>query len=226
MTVNEEQVEQLAAYCSAELGDKDLWRVPTGYPGSLALCIIDAIYSTGSHYTSVINTVTRYRQARGDDDGVEALLASIDAAGGSTAWASDVVDNRKPAHTKAGAVLKAEVVRQAAEMLRELGIDTVPDLLAALGDDPRVSEVHARWKQLPSQRSGVTFNYFLILAGLPSVKPDRMVLRFLDDALDGAELSRADAVDLISATAVRMGVDVRALDHMIWRFASGRVDPT
>lgn len=223
MSVSGDQVEKLTAYCRAKLGNQDLWLVPTGYPDSLALCIIDSIFSTGSHYKSVINTVTRYRAAQGATDGATALLASIDKAGGSTAWAEHVVDNKKPAHTKAHAVLKAEVVRQAAVMFNDLGIDSVPDLVAALGENPRDSEVHTGWKKLPSQRSGVTYNYLLILAGLPSVKPDRMVLRFLDEALDGVTLSEEEAVDLIRATAKNMDADVRALDHMIWRFASGRV---
>jgi len=37
---------------------------PDGYPDSLALCIIDSIYSTGARYSSVVNVVGRYRDYR------------------------------------------------------------------------------------------------------------------------------------------------------------------
>jgi hypothetical protein len=35
------------------------------------------------------------------------------------------------------------------------------------------------WLKLPSQSSGVTFTYLMILASYPSVKPDRMIIRFV-----------------------------------------------
>jgi hypothetical protein len=43
--------------CAADLGDPNLWFTPDGYPDSLALCIIDSIYSTGARYSSVVNVV-------------------------------------------------------------------------------------------------------------------------------------------------------------------------
>src|SRR5690606_20452181 len=99
MTATQDEIDRLVAYCGANLGDQELWITPRGYPGSLALCIIDSIYSTGSHYMSVVNVVNRYRAANGRNDGAQALLGSIAAAGGPRAWAESVVDNRKPANT-------------------------------------------------------------------------------------------------------------------------------
>ncbi len=58
---------------------------PGGPRGSLALCIIEAIYSTGSRYTSVTNVVDRYRAGGGSADGAAALLHFIDTAGGGVA---------------------------------------------------------------------------------------------------------------------------------------------
>ncbi len=63
--------------------------------------------------------------------------------------------------------------------MTELGIDTVPDLRSKVEDSPLDNDVIRKWKRLPSQSSGVTYNYLLILAGMPSVKPDHMILRFL-----------------------------------------------
>lgn len=223
MTVTQHEIDTLVDYCNTNLGDPDLWRTPEGYPNSLALCIIDSLYSTGSHYSSVVNVINKYIAAHGNGDGAEALLASITAAGGARAWATEVVDNLKPAHTKAGASLKAEIIQQAAELMKSLDIDTVEDLVAQVEDEPLNNPVQKGWKRLPSQSSGVTYNYLLILAGLPSVKPDRMILRFLATALgEGTELSTRKAVELITKTAEAMDVSPRTLDHIAWRAASGR----
>jgi len=223
LAVTQQEVSTLIEYCNANLGDPDLWRTPEGYPDSLALCIIDSLYSTGSHYSSVINVINKYKAAHGNTDGAIALSASIVDAGGPRNWATDVVDNRKPAHTKSGAPLKAEIIQQAAELMVSVGIDTVGDLVAQVQSEPTNNPVYKGWTRLPSQSSGATYNYLLIWACLPSVKPDRMVLRFLANALGkDADLSTQKAVELITETAKAMNVSVRTLDHIAWRAASGR----
>lgn len=216
-----ETVDALVGYCQEELGKPSTWVTPPGYPDSLALCVIDAIYSTGGRYAQVINVIDRYTERQGADHGAEELLGSIRTVG-AAAWAADVVENRRRAHTKPGAPLKAEVIEQAAELLIAQDIRTVPELRTRLGDSPEDHSLHAEWKKLPSQSSGVTYNYLLILAGLPSVKPDRMVLRFLEDALQQHRISNEEAVGLIKAAATKLGTDARTLDHMIWRAASKR----
>lgn len=223
MTVTADEIDILVDYCRTHLGDPDVWPTPAGYPDSLALCVIDSIYSTGSHYTSVVNVVDRYRAAHGPRDGAKALLQSISVAGGSRAWAQTVARNNKPAHTRPGAPLKADVIEQAATLLVKENIDTVEDLVATVGDTPLDSPIHDGWKRLPSQRSGVTYGYLLLLAGLPSVKPDRMVLRFLAQALaSDARISTGRAVALMSAAANALEVSPRVLDQVIWRSTSGR----
>lgn len=225
MTVTGEEVTTLVDYCEKNLGDPLLWTVPEGYPNSLALCIIDSLYSTGSHYSSVVKVIERYRRECGATNGAGDLLDSIRRAGGARGWASTIAQNLKPAHTKPGALLKAEIIEQAAQLMQDNGIDTVPELVAHVqaNGDLLDNDVHRAWKRLPSQSSGVTYNYLLILAGLPSVKPDRMIFRFLAQALgESAELDTRRAAELITKTAEEMNVDPRALDHIAWRAASGR----
>lgn len=223
MTITQQEIDTLVDFCNTNLGDPQLWKTPAGYPNSLALCIIDSIFSTGSHYSSVTNVVNRYRSAHGSTDGAHALLDSIRAAGGPAQWAEEVVRNVKPAHTKANAPLKAEVIEKAASMLVGFGIDTVGDFKDHVAKSPQSNPVHTAWKKLPSQSSGITYNYMLILTGLPSVKPDRMVLRFLGTALgEHSPLTPQRAVELITATASSLGVSPRTLDHIAWRAASGR----
>jgi hypothetical protein len=223
MTVTDAEIKTLVTYCETNLGDPTVWTTPDGYPNSLALCIIDSIYSTGSHYSSVVNVINRYKESGGENDGALALSRSIKEAGGAREWATTIAHNLKPANTRPGAQLKAEIIEQAAGLMTELGIDTVPDLRSKVEDNPLDNDVMRKWKLLPSQSSGVTYNYLLILAGMPSVKPDRMILRFLAHALgEETELDGRRAVELITETAKAMSVDPRALDHIAWRAASGR----
>lgn len=222
-------VSDLTKTCRELFGDETQWIEPEGYRNSIALCIIDSIYSTGSHYTSVIKVIAKYcayRRAHGGDpttDTTDDLLRTFDELGGSAGWAQ-MVKNVKPAHTGTGALLKAEVVRQAAQMLTGLGNSTTEQLASTHTEQDAIESLKIAWQNLPSQSSGITFNYFLILAGYQSVKPDRMILKFLADHtdLEVTEMSKAKVTDLISRVANAYPTEPRKLDHVIWRFTSGR----
>ncbi|WP_426226394.1 hypothetical protein [Pseudarthrobacter sp. DSP2-3-2b1] len=224
------EAEQLTGVCRKIFGDESRWITADGYRHSLALSIIDSIYSTGSNYQAVINVVNEYRayrRAQGGDadrDGTVELLTTFKEAGSSGGWA-ELVNNRKPAHTKANAPLKAEVIRQAAEVLQnELGYTTREDLHTAYAKDDELTALKEAWLHLPSQRSGVTFNYLLILAGFQSVKPDRMVIRFIEEhaELGGRRPTPTEAAELIKKVAELYPTQPRRLDHVIWRHVSGR----
>lgn len=225
-------VVRLTEACRGLFGDPSTWIEAEGYPDSLALCVIDSIFSTGSSYQSVINVVQAYRELRRaeggnpDKDGISELLESFEHFGGSAAWAK-AVNNHKPAHTKPGALLKAEVVRQAALVLN--GLETGPiltaaDLRAEYANDSSLKIVKKSWLRLPSQSSGVTYNYLLLLAGIQSVKPDRMVVRFINEQLqlDGGYLTPKQVAHLITQVAESYRTEPRKLDHVIWRHASNR----
>ncbi|RAG65769.1 hypothetical protein DN536_36600, partial [Burkholderia multivorans] len=108
---------------------------------------------------------------------------SIAAAGGAKAWAETVACNRKPANTHPGAPLKAEVVDRATRLMADLDIDTVPDLLSAIGPDVRENPVAEGWTALPSQHSAVAYFHLLSLAGSDHFEPDRVVLRYLGETV-------------------------------------------
>ncbi|UYY83071.1 hypothetical protein OIT41_08585 [Arthrobacter sp. YA7-1] len=223
------EATKLTDVCRAIFGDEANWIKADGYPHSLALAIIDSIFSTGSHYQSVINVVNEYRAYRrsqgadADQDGTGELLRTFEEVGDSKGWAV-LVNNHKPAHTGAKALLKAEVVRQAAEALKALDITTRAELHAEHSTDEGLSPVKEAWLRLPSQSSGVTFNYFLILAGFQSVKPDRMVIRFVEEhaGLEGKRLTSMQTAELIKKVAELYPTQPRRLDHVIWRHVSGR----
>lgn len=135
----------------------------------------------------------------------------------------DRVGTRNRVSTWVGAPLKAEVVRQAAEVLAGHGVETT----AQFRDRADHAALKSAWLRLPGQRSGITWRYALMLAQAPGVKPDRMVRRFVADALDvqEASLTGAELVALVTGAAAHLGVTATVLDHAIWRAAFGRTGP-
>ena len=224
-----EQLDVLAAACERDLGDPDLWVRPAGYPNSLALCVIDSIYSTGAHYSQVLKIVNRYdvhRKSAGGDaytDGAPELLGSIEEAGGPSGWATSVAINKRPTSTKPGAPLKAAAVYEAAAGLQRLRVSTTDDLRSRLASDD-FDEVKLMWLAVPGQRSGITWEYAMMLAGIPGVKADRMVVRYVARVLDlpARSLGPRDAARLVKAVAGAKEWNVIHMDHAIWRFESGR----
>jgi hypothetical protein len=218
MNLTGEQLEVLAERCQQFRGSK----APGGYPGSLALCLVDAIQSTGVTYTSVENVRESYRSYRkvkdGDPetDGAKELLKTFNDLGGSTCWA-EKIGNQNKTSTRAGAPLKAEAIRQAAELLDRAGITDTAKLRVAV-DSPKLEKVKSEWLRIPGQSSGITWRYILMLAGVPGVKPDRMIIRFVAAAL-GLSSRRVKpdfAAEAILATAERLTMSPTDLDHAIW----------
>jgi hypothetical protein len=86
------------------------------------------------------------------------LAQTIRDCGGSESFAAEV-KSRHRTSTRNG-ILKAEAVQRAATVLADAGIETSQDLGRA-NDDIRVS-----WLGIPGQRSGVSWRYFQMLAGV------------------------------------------------------------
>lgn len=87
------------------------------------------------------------------------------------------------------------------------------------------SVLREAWQQIPGQRSSLTgWRYLLLLAGKQEVKPDRMILRFVADAL-GREVREDEAAEFVRAAAGLLEVQARELDYQIWQYQSGRTRP-
>jgi hypothetical protein len=219
-----DQLQALVTACERFRGAK----APAGYRDSLALCVVDSVQSTGVKYSSVVNVVDAYRayrRAQGGDpnaDGVPELLATFEELGGPEGWA-EKIGNRNRTSTRGG-VLKSEAIRDAARVLAADGIDTTVALLGAAEDEERLERLQKAWCAVKGQRSGITWHYMQMLAGIPGVKPDRMICRFVADAL---ELSRRSvttgfALEILTAAAKEIGISPTDLDHAVWQFQRGR----
>ncbi|WP_371814943.1 heme peroxidase [Mycobacterium sp. DL440] len=202
------EVEQLRAACERDLGDPAGWPEPTGYPNSLALCIIDAIYVTGARHLTVEKVVERcrsYRAGQGGDadtDGAAELLANVDALGGPEPWASEI-GNRRPTSTAKDAPLRSAALVEAGRALAELGIETAADLRAVAEDGERCGQARAAWCAVPGQRSGFTWAYLVLLAQVPDVSIDAAVAGYVV-----REVGTSDPLAVLRAVSDAAGWDL------------------
>ena len=218
------EVDLVVAACHALLRPLGSWPAAAGYPDSLGMAILDAIWAMGARYAITSGVIARYvsfreaQLAEPFNDNVSDLLAEYERQGGVDGFI-EKVGTRNRVSTQPGAEFKGVVVHQAALAFGELGVDTAQQFIAAQGT-PLGEVLQARWRSLPGQRSGISWRYLRMLVGLEDVKPDRMVIRFLEGALNRS-VDIEEAVDLVRAAAGRLDVGERALDHEIWEFQSG-----
>ena len=206
------------------LGDPTGWAAATTY-ASLALAVIDSLWSIGVRYTGVRNVIARYRAFRlrggadADQDTPADLADAIDGAGGPEAFA-EIVANRQRTSSRGG-ILKAEAVRFATDVLIDAGVSVPADIASATPE--QLMDLRGRWTGIRGQASGLSWEYFLMLTGRQGVKADRMVRRFVADALkrDEQEISQVDARQLVTEAAGLLGLSVSQLDFAIWLHQSG-----
>jgi len=220
-------VERVVRHCTDNLRPSAEWVPFIGYPDGLALAVIDAIWAMIARYPITRGVIRRYSQHRtmeGADpsrDGLSDLLDFYERIGGVDEFI-DLIGTRNRVSTQPDAVRKGEAVHQAATVLSELGIETTAQFVAA--DGTAVGEqARASWLSVPGQGSGISWRYLRMLVGLPDVKPDRMVVRFIASALEVNEqsLDQDEVVRLVQVAAEHFGVDQRSLDHEIWEHQSG-----
>ena len=204
-----------------ELGDPSGWPRPDGYPNSLALCVIDSIWSIGIRYSTVVQVLDRYLTARGEN-GLEACQSHQEGPRAFLAWfsgpsgphtperLSELVANRNRTSSKNG-VLKATAVVQAMQLLSGEAIESTEDLRT------RGDSVKDKWTStVPGQRSGISWSYLLMLAGEPGVKADRMVMSFMKRMSAPSQMTADQFVDLVVQEINDPRIDATNVDHQIW----------
>jgi hypothetical protein len=215
-----QDVTRILAHIAETIGtDPKGWvRWPGGWPGDIESALVDSVFSARARYKTknalgiyarmLTWQATRGRQAYS----LPALLAEIgsDVDGWAKRFGNCQHSPGRPVSAPFGP-MKAATVREAAEALARHGVTTAQQITASNADDV--------WKVLLSV-PGVgyaTANYFLMLLGVPGVKPDTMIKRFLADAA-GHKFTDAEAERVVRAAAQQLGVQPHKLDHAIWSF--------
>jgi len=107
---------------------------------------------------------------------------------------------------------------QFARTLKSFKVEFLQDL-APLATN---TELDAQLRAVPGQSSGIAIQYFWMLTGSQDlIKPDRMVLRFIGDALSRPFTSTVGATELLIKTTQTLrsefpSLNARLLDYAIW----------
>jgi hypothetical protein len=213
---------------------------------SVALAIIDAVFSANAQYSGVINVLNRTRPylakwfgAPGEDDdnyehvGAEALVAiylNFEKRVGADV-ASYLAENLFQNRARIGGHLKAAVVREVASRLL-----TISDRVRGLeisGPLNTAKDFDAIWEGSNGSKAGeaimqdlcaipgigvATSRYLLLLLGGPYVKPDRMTMRFVQRVLNNGNILEADTVRILEAAIQQ------ARDEEGWSYSTPRID--
>jgi hypothetical protein len=210
------------------------------YPGGFrdsGLAVISAVFSIQAKDASVRKVVARFAAAHGLDVAaldqrdpgddlypVERLSAELE--GRSTQeLVSDVFGSA--AKSPRSGRTKAELVKEVSSALVDVGVRSRADVeLQPSG------ERYAVQKQAWTDVAGlgwVTFEYFRLLCGAETAKPDVMIHRWLTRTLgrtsDGpSALEHIRALSAVLASRWGQSVSTRAVDHTIWFHESERAE--
>lgn len=214
-----DDIQKLTAYCEEkldltddELGDE------YGYP-NLPLCIIDAIFSMGVRYASTQATVNRFVAYFNASDSLTVQeLVDYYTQHSVQFMTEEVYNNRQRTSTKNG-ILKAEAVLEVAKVLLKHGVNTLEDMEKVMGD----AAFEEDYKAIRGQSSGISLRYFYMLTGVEGeIKPDRMIVRFLETAL-GRKVKVEECPPLVVAVTEQLrskypDLNPRSLDQIIWNY--------
>lgn len=223
----EHEIQSLTEYIES-IGLEPIDLPEEFYYPSLPLCIIDSVFSIGVRYASTQKTVKRFCESQdwniGPTEnrtmGEKSISDLLECFSGlsSDAAAKTLFGNRQRTSAISG-ILKAEAVQLFAKALLEAGIQDFPDLTSE-----HIAKAKATILTIRGQKSGISFDYFLMLAGDDNlIKPDRRVKNFIAKALgiaqnevkdDQARILVQDAVKSLNKRGKSWSA--RRLDYAIW----------
>jgi hypothetical protein len=201
---------------------------------SMALCVVDAVYSIGVKYAGVKNVVKSFQnykkveienihrsrvQSLSDYNSTYTLgnFISLLEENEPEYNAKNIFKNSQRTSTRNG-ILKAEAVLLFAKSLHNHNIIDFRSLIKIDVNDKTLRLAECEIKEIPGQKSGISFQYFLMLAGDDNqIKPDRMVIRFLKECLK-REITSENASEILINTANNLGIAPRKLDHSVWSY--------
>lgn len=226
---NLDTITQLATFIQSNL-DLSTPLSEEYYYAHLSCCVLDAVFSIGTRYSSTRKvpirycdhyTIPRLRKQKTElpsirqQESLAALVEHIEKTG-AVYFAQHVVQNNQRTSTRNG-LLKAEASHDFAKVLVHHGVCYFQDLI----DHPHLDQIEADILNIKGQSSGISWRYFLMLAGdEQEVKPDRMILRFLE-YITHQSFELAEAVKIIQELVkhpllLPYQLSPRHLDHIIW----------
>ena len=189
---------------------------------SLPHCVIDSVFSIGVRYEGVKNVIARYdaflRQQRiaHASHTIEEMLGLLEPFG-MEGCAEQIFVNRQRISTRNG-ILKAEAVLLFAQTLKKHDVQHRAHASKLLSKPEFEEDIRA----IPGQSSGISLKYFFMLVGeMDYIKPDRMIYRFLENALKRS-LKQNEPENILRAASLLLQAEYphlkpALLDHEIWK---------
>jgi hypothetical protein len=206
---NDEASRRLASLLIHRFDGK--WTTPDGWPGEADSSLVDSIFSTRAKYEVVVRPlVERFRESElRDPSGSLATLASV-----SSEALMNVVKNRQNVPGRSPDRLsKVDAVRAVASLLVAQKWSTPSQIIDAAITFPK--EFRATF----IKTSGVgqaQYSYFLMLLGIPGVKPDTLVTAWVERELGLSSVSQKDIQRIVVEAAQQISIDATTVDHTIW----------
>jgi hypothetical protein len=197
---------------------------------SLSFCIVDAVWSIGSHYDNVVVPLVREKFAEKLGVTQPTIPASetlpedplpLSKLDDLTVDSLTGMTNRQRTSTRGG-ILKADAVLRHIAVFRNHNVETMEDALALFSEPELFDVVDNALQSIPGEGGhGVRRNYLWMLIGQDDlIKPDRMVLRWL--GRQGVETDPAGARDIIAALVPEVSQELKRpvsaweIDHVLW----------
>jgi len=208
----------------AALGLPQAWAEPGGYPHSLALSAIDAVYSLRARQAAVVTVLDTYRSLRRSqgadpyqDSGAD-LLAAVDGAGGPEAAAAVLFNNAKAPGVRPP-LLRSVALAAAVAALGRVGVDTAADLRDA--SPSTLAAARTTWVSVRGN-GPLSWEYLQMNVGVQGAG-DATVLRWVTRAVGASRpVSTGRANAAVQGAADVLEVPRHALHHRIWWVESGR----
>jgi hypothetical protein len=218
-------IEKVTSACLEIFQDKKEYQLPPEYNYShLPICVIDAVFSIGVRYQSVTNTINKFCNYLKIDkfSATEELTVSeflILMEGVSIQSITENIFANRQRTSATNGILKTEAVILFHQTLQKFHIESLNDIKLLAN----TNQLEEAIKLIPGQRSGISFKYFLMLAGSDDlIKPDRMIFRFLESqgikgvTLDEIQTLFSSVVKQMNSTGFNL--TPRKLDNLIWNY--------
>jgi hypothetical protein len=226
------EAQQVAAHIRNTIGTT-IEPHPGGWPGQSEVALLDAVFSARANYgapaadgrgaTGVHRVLDHWRALRESVD-LDDLATMVDTMDEIGLPALEAVNGQFAPGRHAEPLTKWRAVRSVAQSMTEAGYDSSgPIVEAARGSD--ASGLRRAFVESTPGVGKVTFDYFLVLLGVPGIKADTMIRAFVDEALrdglapgsgDESRVAAVRAGELLREAAHELDLDISALDHAIW----------
>jgi hypothetical protein len=242
--MEERETIRLAKYCEEKLSFSMMAIRPEYRYQSLPLCVIDAVFSMNVKYKGVQNIIKRYcgyfhlKENREYEDyppieeqqSIETLIANYDK-NGIEYLTDQIYKNHQRSSPKSG-ILKSEAVYRFAKTLEKFNVNYFQDIIKICHGETNKQFIE-KISLIPGQKSGKCLNYFFMLStpweySKNLIKPDRMVLRFLENGLK-RKVDPIESSQIILDTCEYLRnknpeLTPLIMDNRIWEFQSNQKD--